>query len=469
MNFILLSGGSGKRLWPLSNEIRSKQFIKILKKNDGTYESMVERVYHQIKSADNEANITIATSASQVPTLKNQLGDNIDISIEPSRRDTFPAILLAVMYLKDKKNVDINDTVVISPVDPYVNDDYFKCLKELDEKMKSSKNNIGLIGIKPTYPSEKYGYIVVRKDENNYKEENNRRGEHCEPADASYTSPAMVVEKFIEKPTEPEAQKLIDSGALWNGGVFCFKLKYIVDKALEIIDFKDYNDLYNKYDSLTKISFDYAIVEKEKNIDVVEYVGEWKDIGTWNTLSEVMTDNKIGNVILDNKTINSNIVNELDIPIIGMGLKNMVVAASYDGIFVSDKNESSYNKPLVEKLDNRPMYEERAWGDFKVLDIHSPNNNDEIDNYKSLVKHLYIKAGKSISYQKHKHRDEVWTIIEGNGILTLNDENKVVEVGDVIKIKKGDKHSLKAIKDLHFIEVQTGYEIAEDDIERYEI
>ena len=364
MNYILLSGGSGKRLWPLSNEIRSKQFIKILKTDDGSYESMVQRVYRQIMNVDNEANITVATSNAQVPTLKNQLGDNINISIEPCRRDTFPAIVLACMYLKDVKNLDINDTVIISPVDPYVDDDYFKSLKELDEKMKVSSNSIGLIGIKPTYPSEKYGYIVLRKDEQE----------------------SMVVDKFIEKPTESDAKKLILDGALWNGGVFCFKLKYIIDKAHELISFTDYKDLYDKYDSLTKISFDYAVVEKEKNIDVVKYDGEWKDIGTWNTLTEVMTDKTIGNVIIDNKSNNANIINELNIPIIAMGLNNTVVAASPDGIFVSNKNESSYNKPLVEKIDNRPMYEERAWGDFQVLDIYK----------NSLTKHLFIKEGKSI-------------------------------------------------------------------------
>ncbi len=440
MNYILLSGGSGKRLWPLSNEIRSKQFIRILKKDDGTYESMVERVYRQIKNVDSNSIITIATSSAQVPTLKNQLGDDIDISIEPCRRDTFPAILLAVMYLKDKKNIDIDDTVVISPVDPYVSDDYFKSLKELDDKMKISTNNIGLIGIKPTYPSEKYGYIVTHNG---------------------------IVDKFIEKPDESEARKLIDNGALWNGGVFCFKLKYLIDKAHSVIDFKDYNDLYNKYDTLTKISFDYAIVEKETNIDVVEYSGEWKDIGTWNTLAETMSDRTIGNVLIDDKSANSNIINELDIPIIGMGLKNIVVAASYDGVFVSDKGESSYNKPLVEKLDNRPMYEERAWGDFKVLDIFTPDINDKENKYKSLVKHLFIKAGKSISYQKHNHRDEVWTIISGKGMLTLNDEETEVRTGDVITIKKGDKHALNATTDLHFIEVQYGEELAEDDIVRY--
>ena len=333
---------------------------------------MVQRVYRQIFNIDSNANITIATSVAQVPTLKNQLGDNISISIEPCRRDTFPAIVLACMYLKDVKNVDINETVIISPVDPYVDDDYFKCLKELDEKMQLSKNNIGLIGVRPTYPSEKYGYIVPIGA--------NALG--TTSSDEVCCEPELVVDKFVEKPTESEAKKLIEAGALWNGGVFCFKLKYIIDKARELIDFKDYKDLYSKYESLTKISFDYAIVEKEKNIDVVKYDGEWKDIGTWNTLTEVMNELCIGNVIMDNKCHNTNVINELNVPVISMGLNNVVVVASHDGVFVSDKYQSSFNKSLVNKIENRPMYEERTWGDFQVLDIYKH----------SLTKHLFINS-----------------------------------------------------------------------------
>ena len=442
MNIVLLSGGSGKRLWPLSNDVKSKQFLKILKKSDGTYESMVQRVYHQILNVDKNANITIATSNNQVPILKNQLGNNINISIEPCRRDTFPAIVLACMYLVDEKKIDINDIVTICPVDPYVNDDFFVCIKELEEKMQYSSNNIGLIGIQPTYPSEKYGYIVVNTTINDNKE-------------------ILTVDRFIEKPTLDKAKELMEHNALWNGGVFCFRLKYIIDKAHELINFVDYNDLYNKYHTLNKISFDYAIVEKEKQIDVVKYIGDWKDIGTWNTLAEVMSDNKIGNVIFDDMSKNSHIVNELNIPLIAMGLENMVVAASYDGIFVSNKKESSYNKPLVEKLDNRPMHEERAWGDFKILDINSKGG------IKSLTKQLFIKAGCSISYQSHKHRDEIWTIIEGDGIFTLDDVERNVSVGDVLIIKKGQKHSIKGNNDLKLIEVQIGEELSEDDIQRF--
>lgn len=431
MNYILLSGGSGKRLWPLSNDIRSKQFIKILKRPDGILESMVERVYRQINNIDKSANITIATSESQVPQIKNQLGDNVDISVEPSRRDTFPAIALACMYLKDNKNINENETVVISPVDPYVSDDYFDALVRLNNMMKSSSANIGLIGIKPTYPSEKYGYIILDNSK---------------------------VKEFKEKPDEVTARKYITNGALWNGGVFCFKLKYIIDKIHKIIDFIDYNDLYSKYEKLEKISFDYAIVEKEKNIEVLEYDGDWKDIGTWNTLTEVMKEKTIGDSIIDSKSKNSNIINELNIPIIGMGLNNIIIAASPDGIFVSDKHESSYNKQLVEKLNERPMYEERLWGDFKILDMHK----------NSLVKHLTIKAGKSISYQKHKYRDEVWTIVDGDGIFVLDDVERNVKSGETLIIKKGQKHALKAITNIHFIEVQIGIELSEDDIERFE-
>ena len=302
---------------------------------------------------------------------------------------------------------------------------------ELDNKVKKEDINIGLIGIKPTYPSEKYGYILERNGEVEFK----------------------------EKPNLEKAKQLLKEGALWNAGVFCYKLSYIKEKTKELTGFDTYNDLYNNYGTIEKISFDYAVVEKEKNIKLVEYNGEWKDIGTWNTLTEVMTEKTIGNVIVDDKSSGTNIVNELNIPIIAMGIKDTVIAASADGIFVSDKGESSYNKPLVEKLDNRPMYEERAWGDFKILDMYK----------NSLVKHLFIKKGEHISYQKHNLRDEIWTIIDGQGTFILDDTKTSVSIGDVLVIKRGQKHMLKAITDLHFIETQIGQELSEDDIERFDM
>ena len=261
MNVILLSGGSGKRLWPLSNEIRSKQFIKLFK-NGNEYESMVQRVYRQITAVDKNANITIATSKNQVSAIRNQLGEKVSICIEPCRRDTFPAIALASVYLKDKCGVSEEESVVVCPVDPYVDNTYYETVVRLAELAEKGEAALSLMGISPTYPSEKYGYIIP--------EDNNE---------------VSRVKAFREKPDTETAKEYISQNALWNAGVFAFKLGYLLDKAHSMIDFVDYQDLYQKYDSLTKISFDYAVVEKESDIQVLKYNGSWKDVGTWNTMA----------------------------------------------------------------------------------------------------------------------------------------------------------------------------------------
>ena len=156
MNTILLSGGSGKRLWPLSNDVRSKQFIKLFK-NGNEYESMMQRDYRQITTVDEDAKITIATSKSQASAIKNQLGEKASICVEPCRRDTFPAIALAAAYLHDELRVGTDEAVVVCPVDPYVDNTYYEAVKTLQELAEQGNANLTLMGIEPTYPSEKYG------------------------------------------------------------------------------------------------------------------------------------------------------------------------------------------------------------------------------------------------------------------------------------------------------------------------
>lgn len=432
MNIILLSGGSGKRLWPLSNDVRSKQFLKIFTKDDGSRESMAQRMYRMIKEVDSDSTVTIATSENQIPQIRAQLGEEVGISVEPTRRDTFPAIALAAAYLK-KNGVKDDESVVVCPVDPYVNADYFECLKELSDE--AGKANLTLMGIEPTYPSTKYGYII--------------------PTSKDHISP---VSEFKEKPGEETAKKYITDGALWNGGVFAFKLSYILGIALSIFGTDSYDELFVKYGELQKISFDYAVVEKEKSINVIRFNGEWKDLGTWNTLSEAMVDPVSGNATAD-ACENTHVVNELGIPLIALGIKDAVIAATPDGILVSDKEASLKLKDYVASA--RPMYERRGWGEYKVLDykLHEDGQN-------SLVKELIITPGQHISYQRHRHRTEIWTFTEGTGELILDDAVKKVERGDVAVIRPGTRHAIKGITELHIIEVQIGDELTEEDIER---
>lgn len=219
MNIILLSGGSGKRLWPLSNDVRSKQFIKLFKDGD-KYESMVQRVYRQITTVDADAKITIATSKSQASAIKNQLGEKASICVEPCRRDTFPAIALAAAYLHDELGVGTDEAVVVCPVDPYVDNTYYEAVKTLQELAEQDNANLTLMGIEPTYPSEKYGYIIPESGEN-----------------------VSRVKEFKEKPDVETAKKYLAQSALWNAGIFAFKLDYLLDKAHSMIDFEDYRDL----------------------------------------------------------------------------------------------------------------------------------------------------------------------------------------------------------------------------------
>lgn len=436
MNIILLSGGSGKRLWPLSNDIRSKQFIKIFKREDGTYESMLQRVYSQIRKIDSDAKVTVATAKTQVSAINNQLGDRVGISVEPCRRDTFPAIALATAYLVDEMKVDPEESVVVCPVDPYVNDDYFEALKGLSDQADRGEANLVLMGIEPTYPSEKYGYIIPES------------GEHT-----------SFVKTFKEKPTEAVAKEYIAQGALWNGGVFAYKLKYVMQKAHELIDFTDYDDLFAKYETLTKISFDYAVVEKEDRIQVQRFGGEWKDLGTWNTLTEAMGENVIGKGILNDECSGVHIVNETDVPILAMGLTDVIISASPEGILVSDKTQSAYIKPFVDSIEQDIMFAEKSWGTYKVIDVEA----------ESMTIKVTLNAGHSMNYHSHKNRDEVWTVISGTGKTIVDGMEQKVCAGNVITMAAGCRHTIIAETELKLIEVQLGKEISASDKQKFEL
>ena len=447
MHIVLLSGGSGKRLWPLSNEVRSKQFIKIFRKpgpgsppgadRSGDYESMVQRVYRQIRAVDPDAAVTIATSRSQVSALHNQLGTDVGISVEPCRRDTFPAIALASAYLHDVRGVGPDEAVVVCPVDPYVDDDFFAALKRLWELAQAGAANLVLMGIDPTYPSEKYGYILPRTKD-----------------------PVAKVDSFREKPDTAAAQRYIDAGGLWSGGVFAFRLRYMLDRTRELTGCSGHEELLARYGSLPRISFDYAVAEHEKDIAVLRFSGEWKDLGTWNTLTEAMEGNVIGDVRMDETCRNVHVINGLDVPVLVLGAKDMVISASPEGILVSDKERSSYIKPFVDSIDQQVMFAEKSWGSYRVVDVEEG----------SMTVKATLNPGHRMNYHSHERRDEVWTVISGTGRTVVDGMEQPVKPGDVISMEAGCRHTVIAgDTGLQLIEVQIGKDISVSDKIKYDM
>ncbi len=471
MNIILLSGGSGKRLWPLSNDIRSKQFLQLFRRQDGAYESMIQRVYRQLNNIGIQTNVTIATNQKQVSEIYKQLGSDVEVCVEPVMKDTFPAIALAAAYLVDKKGVKQSESIVVCPVDPMVTSEYFRALIALQYQAEMGNANIVLMGMAPTYPADKYGYILPGND-----------------------SKLAPVKGFKEKPGKELAQEYIDQGALWNGGVFALKLKYILDKAQEILGYRGYQDILSHYEKFEEVSFDVAVVEKEPNVQVMRFNGEWADMGTWNTLTKAMTDSIVGRGIVDETSSGVQILNETDIPVLAMGLHDVVISVSNNGILVSDKETSSNIKQFVDGIDKRPVARpavetpavapvqapapvvpaapvaaetvkeaksaiEKPWGELEVLD----------EDKGSATMKLTINAGATLGYESHVKRDEIWIITSGEGQAILDEKRNGIKKGDIITMKAGCKHTLVASSELKLIEIQLGDTISDSDKKEYDL
>lgn len=454
MQLILLSGGSGKRLWPLSNDARSKQFLPLLASPNGGMESMIQRVVRQIREAKLTDNITFATNAVQRDSIINQLGEDVNVVTEPERRDTFPAIALAASYLAKEKKCNDDEVVVIMPCDVYTESKYFATIAKMVEAVENNVADLVLMGITPTYPSEKFGYVVP---------ECTQSSESFKSAESAFNNECLRVARFTEKPNEEKAKELLKQNAFWNGGVFAFRLGYMMNIVNQNIQTDTFQETHKRYTEFPKISFDYEVAEKAESVAVVPFSGEWKDLGTWNALCEELPSTHIGNVMMGDHNENTHAVNELGIPVFCNGLKDVIVAASPDGIMVCDKQDSEKIKDYANRLTTRPMYEERRWGTYRVLD-----NAEYEDGTRSLTKSIHLNAGKNISYQLHHHRSEVWTCVKGEGVFVLDGERKEVKRGDVMNIPVEHLHAIKATTDLTFIEVQIGNPLVEEDIERFD-
>lgn len=330
IHIVLLSGGSGVRLWPLSNPNYPKQFLKVLRDKAGNQVSMVQRVFAQIAAVDADLNVTIATSASQADVLASQVGGQYHLSVEPECRDTAPAIMLAAAHLDFVQGAEPNDAVIVMPIDAYADQAFYDCIPRMAEVVKSGISDIVLLGVEPTNPSEKYGYILP----------------------ASTEGEIWPVDTFREKPNKITAAEYINNGALWNCGVFGFRLGWVRALTRQYVDADNFDDYVLRYKDLPRNSFDYEVVEKASSIRVLPYSGTWKDIGTWNTLCEEMPEATSGSVWMDaGTTTNVHAINMTGIPMMVAGLSDAVIVVTEDGILVSSKDESWRVKDIIAERD----------------------------------------------------------------------------------------------------------------------
>ncbi|GMA51080.1 mannose-1-phosphate guanylyltransferase [Alicyclobacillus contaminans] len=399
---------------------------------------MLQRVWRQLGAVGLRSNTFICASKAQWEVISSQLGD-VPFIQEPSRRDTFPAIALATLYLRDVVGCPDDEVVAVVPVDHYVEDAYFAHIAQLESTLHASGADLVLLGVQPTEPTSKFGYMRIES-----------KGE----------ADWLKVASFVEKPPQKQAEQLIAEGALWNCGVFCFRLSFLRSVLANKGYPTTYKALHEQFDALPKRSFDYEVVEQTRSIAARAYEGTWKDLGTWESLSQEMASTFAGNGDAVDCT-NTHVVNELDIPVVVMGVHNAMVVTTPDGILVADKQSTSRLKDVIGHYDGRPMYEERRWGWYRVLDVQKLEDGTEV-----LTKSVELHAGQHLSYQKHVKRSETWTILEGNGELALDNRIITVVPGDVIRIYPEQWHALRAATRLRFIEVQRGLELVDEDVVR---
>lgn len=326
MKILLLSGGSGKRLWPLSGDNLPKQFLNIF---GSEKKSMIQNTWNLIKKYNLERDTYIITGKNYVELLRKQIDiEDNHIIREPSMRDTFPAILLASSYLFSKENSDINEPIIVIPVDLSIDESFLDSIFNLCDNLNN--HSLGLLGIKPTFPSEKYGYIVpkVSIGENLWK-----------------------VSSFREKPNKDTAKKLISNRAMWNSGVFIFKIKEL-QKFVGKSNF-NYQSILHNYERIPKNSFDYVFSEKQNDIIVFQHSGIWNDLGTWNDLLRILDKSALNQNTYTLDSHNVQVYNKIDIPIGVIGLDNIIIAVTDQGILISNSEKVTDIKYLPDDLFKR--------------------------------------------------------------------------------------------------------------------
>ncbi|AZN39862.1 sugar phosphate nucleotidyltransferase [Paenibacillus albus] len=456
MRIVLLCGGSGKRLWPLSNELRSKIFLKLLPtpnagSAESAKESMIQRVCRQLEEAGLLAFASVVAHQRQEEITQHHIGNRIPFIAEPHRRGTFNAIALAAAYLHAKQLAELEETICVIPADLHADVDFLSMLCQFPSVLAASGAELALLGVAPGHSSTQFGYIVPASD--SCSESESDSGSPASPADYA------MVEQFTEKPDERTAEQLINRGAMWNCGIFAFSLKFILEMMVRKGLPTDYDELLACYEQLHEQSFDVEVVEKAVSAAVIPYHGEWRDLGDWNVLPHYLGgSNTIGAGTVSDDSAGTHIVNELQQPIHVIGVPNIIVAASADGILVARKEAANRIKSLRHE-GQQLMYGEESWGSYRVLN-YSPQGQKP----QTLTRLIELLPLKATSYHAHMLREECWTILSGTGEFILEAISRQVQAGDMLRIPAGAKHAIRAWSALKYMEVQIGRELDEGDV-----
>lgn len=454
MHGIILAGGSGSRLWPLSRELYPKQLLKL-----NSDKSLLERTYERLMGIMDVDNILAITNAKHVSDVRMQLSEyNKDVRIiaEPAAKNTAPAISIATKFILDCGHDDI---ILVVPSDHLIKDsESFR--KTIDEAQKLAKEGyIVTLGVKPTEAGTGFGYIKAGK-----------------PMDVGYS-----VDCFKEKPDLKTATEYLNDGSYyWNAGIFVFKASVLMETLKETapeiyeitqkFNFTIQDNIdYMTFEKYPSISIDYAVMERAKNIAMVKMQSDWNDLGSWDAVYDINKKDENGNVKLGNvieKDCENTMLYSSARMVAGVGLKDVIIIETSDAVLACDKNDTQGVKQVFEKLKeskndahkiHTTVY--RPWGYYTVL--------NQGEGY--LTKLICVSKKGQLSLQSHNHRSEHWVVLSGIARVTLDEKVYMLKAGSSIDIPVKAIHSLANPYDseLKIIEVQKGDKLVEEDIIRY--
>lgn len=456
---IILAGGSGSRLWPLSRELYPKQLLN-LNLDKSLLQSTFARL-NKFMPADNIVSITNIKHASNVRLQLEQLSNEVNVLSEPLSKNTAPAIALATKFIQ-QKNKDENDPVIlVVPSDHLIedNENFIETVKK-GEKL-AEEGYIVTFGIEPSYPETGYGYINILN---------------------TPLLDGFKVKEFVEKPDSATAQKYIDAKTyFWNSGIFMFKastmieeIKKLTPEIYEVMDEFNFSDSeqieYNLFNKMPSISIDYAIMEKSDKIALLKLESDWNDLGSWQSIYDVSKKDNSNNVmighVLDENSKNSLVYASSKL-VATIGLEDIVLIETEDAILACKKDNTQDVKKIFDTLkkqnDNTHLIHKtvyRPWGFYTVL----------AQGKGFLTKMIHVNTGQRLSVQSHNHRSEHWVVLSGKAKVVLEGKEHILSPGHSIDIPLKAIHSLQNPyeEDLEIIEVQLGELLIEDDIVRYE-